>query len=88
MRMRFGEYLNLHPNGKHAGEALKNMTDYLSPIVADAQQKTVYNGPTDVTDRAEFNNLIAELRTIVARLPFVEKEKTLQQMQTNRRSLR
>ena len=82
MRMRFGEYLSLHPNGAHAAEALKNMTDYLSPIAADAQQKTVYNGPTDVTDRAEFNNLIAELRTIVARLQFVEKEKTLQQLKT------
>jgi hypothetical protein len=82
MRMRFGEYLNLHPNGTRAGEALQNMTAYLSPLVADAQQKTVYTGPTDVTDRAEFNNLIAELRTIVARLQFVEKEKTLQQLRT------
>ncbi len=82
MRMRFAEYLNLHPNGTRAGEALKNMTVYFSPIVADAQQKTVYTGPTDVTDRAEFNNLIAELRTIVARLQFVEKEKTLQQLRT------
>ena len=82
MRMRFGEYLNLHPNGSRAAEALKNMTDYLSPIVSDASQKSVYNGPTDVTDRAEFNNLIAELRTIVARLQFVEKEKTLQQLRT------
>jgi len=82
MRMRFGEYLNLHPNGNKATEALKNMTDYLSPIAADAQTKTVYNGPTDVTDRAEFNNLIAELRTIVARLPFAEKEKTLQLLRT------
>ncbi|MEP6901970.1 MAG: SH3 domain-containing protein, partial [Actinomycetota bacterium] len=80
MRMRFGEYLNLHPNGKNAPEALKNLTDYLSPIVADTPQKKIYNGPTDVTDRAEFNNLIAELRTIVARLPFVEKEKALQQL--------
>ena len=82
MRMRFGEYLNLHPNGKRAAEALKNITDYLSPIAADATAKSVYNGPTDVTDRAEFNNLIAELRTIVARLQFVEKEKTLQQLRT------
>ncbi|HVE56444.1 MAG TPA: SH3 domain-containing protein [Pyrinomonadaceae bacterium] len=80
MRMRFGEYLNLHPNGKNAAEALKNTTDYLSPIVADLQAKAVYHGPSDVTDRAEFNNLIAELRTIIARLPFVEKEKTLQQL--------
>ena len=80
MRIRFGEYLNLHPNGKNAAEALKNMTDYLSPIVADSASKKIYNGPTDLTDRAEFNNLLAELRTIVARLPFVEKEKALQQI--------
>ena len=80
LRMRFGEYLNLHPNGKNAADALKNITDYLSPIVADSKQKSIYNGPTDVTDRAEFNNLVAELRTIIARLPFVEKEKTLQQL--------
>lgn len=80
MRMRFGEYLALHPNGKHSAEALKNLSDYLAPIAADANQKTVYQAPTDVTDRAEFNNLIAELRTIIARLPFVEKEKALQQL--------
>lgn len=80
MRMRFGEYLNLHPAGRHSAEALKNLTDYLAPIVADLPQKAVYTGPTDVTDRAEFNNLIAELRTIVSRLNYTEKEKTLQQL--------
>ena len=80
MRMRFGEYLNLHPAGRHSAEALKNLTDYLAPIVADLPQKSIYNGPTDVTDRAEFNNLIAELRTIVSRLNYTEKEKALQQL--------
>ena len=80
VRMRFGEYLNTHPNGKNSAEALTNMINYLSPIVADLQQKSVYNGPTDVTDRAEFNNLIAELRTIISRLGLVEKEKALQQL--------
>lgn len=82
MRMRFGEYLNLHPNGRNSPEALKNLSDYLAPIVADSSRKEVYQGPTDVTDRAEFNNLLAELRTIIARLPFVEKEKALQQLRT------
>ncbi|MBK8150224.1 MAG: SH3 domain-containing protein [Acidobacteria bacterium] len=80
LRMRFGEYLNHHPSGKHSAEALTNIANYLEPIVADSNRKEVYNGPTDVTDRAEFNNLIAELRTIVARLGFVEKERTLQQL--------
>ncbi len=80
LRMRFGEYLNHHPNGVHSAEALTNITNYLEPIVADSNRKEVYNGPTDVTDRAEFNNLIAEMRTIVARLGYVEKERTLQQL--------
>lgn len=80
MRMRFGEYLNYHPKGEKSLEALTNITNYLEPIVADAKEKAIYNGPTDVTDRAEFNNLIAELRTIITRLPFMEKEKTLRQL--------
>lgn len=80
LRMRFGEYLNHHPSGAHAAEALTNIANYLDPIVADSSRKEVYSGPTDVTDRAEFNNLIAELRTIVARLGFVEKERTLEQL--------
>lgn len=79
-RMTSGEYLNLHPTGKRNLEALTNLTNILAPIVADLDAKSVYNGPTDVTDRAEFNNLIAELRTIVSRLPLTEKEKTLQQL--------
>lgn len=79
-RMTSGEYLNLHPNGKHNLEALTNLTNSLEPIVADLSAKSVYTGPTDVTDRAEFNNLVAELRTIVSRLPLTEKEKPLQQL--------
>ena len=79
-RMTSGEYLNLHPTGKHSLEALINLTNLLEPIVADLNAKQIYNGPTDVTDRAEFNNLVAELRTIVSRLPLTEKEKTLQQL--------
>ncbi|MGI8467494.1 MAG: SH3 domain-containing protein [Pyrinomonadaceae bacterium] len=79
-RMTSGEYLNLHPTGKHNLEALTNLTNLLQPIVADLDAKQIYNGPTDVTDRAEFNNLIAELRTIVSRLPLTKKEKTLQQL--------
>jgi hypothetical protein len=79
-RMTTGEYLSLHPTGKRNLEALTNLTNSLDPIVADLAAKTVYTGPTDVTDRAEFNNLIAELRTIISRLPLTEKEKPLQQL--------
>ena len=79
-RMTNGEYLRLHPNGKKASEALNNLTLFLGSVVDDLAKKTSFNGPTDVTDRAEFNNLIAELRTIVSRLPSTEKEKTLQHL--------
>lgn len=79
-RMTNGEYLRLHPNGKKAAEALANLTRFLSSVVEDLDKKAAFTGPTDVTDRAEFNNLLAELRTIVSRLPQPEKEKTLQQL--------
>lgn len=79
-RMTNGEYLRLHPTGAKSVEALTNLIGSLDPIVADLNQKSVYNGPTDVTDRAEFNNLIAELRTIVSRLPLTDKEKALRHL--------
>jgi|GEM_PF-479921 len=79
-RITNGEYLRLHPNGTHAAKALENLNFFLSVIVDGIKQKTPNDGPTDVTDRAEFNNLIAELRTIVSRLPSTEKEKTLQHL--------
>lgn len=79
-RMTNGEYLRLYPAGAKSTDALASLTRFLDPIVADLQQKAVYSGPTDVTDRAEFNNLIAELRTIVSRLPLTDKEKPLQQL--------
>ncbi|CAN5270887.1 hypothetical protein BH10ACI1_BH10ACI1_19160 [soil metagenome] len=80
IRMTDGEYLNYYPNGKNSAQALTNIINFLEPIAADAEAKKVYNGPTDVSDRAEFNSLITELRVIVARMPTVEKEKALQQL--------
>ena len=80
MRMTDGEYLNYYPNGKYSMEALANIINFLQPIAADAETKKVYNGPTDVSDRAEFNSLITELRVIIARIPSTEKDKALQQL--------
>ena len=82
LRETDGEYLTLYPNGKYAEQSLKNVQALLEPISADLKDKAVYNGPTDVSDRAEFNRLIAELRTIVSKLPFaeIEKQKTIQQL--------
>lgn len=82
LRETDGRYLSLYPNGKRAAESLKNIQNQLDPIVADLSDKKVYNGPTDVSDRAEFNRLIAEIRTIVSQLFLAEfeKQKTIQQL--------
>lgn len=82
LRRTDGEYLNLYPNGKYADEALKNIKNLLTPITDDLTEKKNHTGPSDVSDRAEFNRLIAELRTIVSKLPFseAEKQKTIQQL--------
>jgi Bacterial SH3 domain len=75
-----GEYLNLHPFGKHAPEALKNLITYLQPIVADLKEKKIYDGPTDLSDRAEYTRHLADLRTIASKLALVDKDKLLRQI--------
>ncbi len=77
VRMTVAEYLRLYPSGSKAKEALKNLSDALESII---RARSDFQGPTDVTDKAEFFNLIAELRTIVSRLPFIEKDKVLKQL--------
>lgn len=82
LRETDARYLELYPNGKHTAESLKNIQNQLDPIVADLAEKKIYNGPTDVSDRAEFNRLLAEIRTIVSKLFLAEfeKQKTVQQL--------
>ncbi|MEK7723052.1 MAG: SH3 domain-containing protein [Acidobacteriota bacterium] len=82
LRESDARYLELYPNGKRSAESLKNIQNQLDPIIADLTEKQIYNGPTDVTDRAEFNRLIAEIRTIVSKLFLAEfeKQKTIQQL--------
>lgn len=80
MRITDGEYLNFYPNGKYSREALINITNYLEPINQDISEKSVYTGPTDISDRAEFNKTLAELRTIISKTPHIEKQKTIVQI--------
>ncbi len=80
LRVTDGEYLNFYPSGKHSREALLNITNFLEPINQDSAQKTIYTGPDDISDRAEFNKNLAELRTIVSKTPYVEKQRTINQI--------
>jgi hypothetical protein len=80
IRATHGEYLARFPKGSHAAESLKAIGDQLAPIVADAQKKEIYATPTDVSDRADFYKTIAELRSIVSRTGFFEKEAVLKQL--------
>ena len=82
LRATSGEYLNFYPGGKHSKEALNNLTNLLEPLTADANVKKVYYSANDTSDRAEFNKLLTELRAIVAKLVYVEKNKTLAQIET------
>lgn len=80
LRNTNGEYLNFYPDGKYSRKALQNVADLLAPIAADAKEKTVYNAPADISDRAEFNRLLTELRAIISKSPQVEKARPLQQI--------
>ena len=80
IRATDGEYLNFYPNGKYSKKALQNITSFLEPIVADSREKAIYSAASDISDRAEFNNYLAELRKIISKLSLVEKSKTLKQI--------
>ena len=80
IRVTDGEYLNFYPNGKHAEEALKHITDFLKPIAADAVEKKIYAAPADTSDRADFNQLLNELRGIISKLSYAGKSEAIQQI--------
>lgn len=78
VRVTDGEYLNFYPNGKHAEQALKQIADFLEPIASDAQEKKIYTTPADMSDRADFNQLLTELRNIISKLSYTEKARAIQ----------
>lgn len=80
LRVTDAEYLNFYPNGKYSRQALRNVTNLLEPIAADATEKAVYTSANDTSDRADFNRYLTELRAIIAKTPFIEKSKPLTQI--------
>lgn len=65
-----GKYLELYPNGKYTGQALKKMSEYLAFMAeaADGKSPTGYYLPDDAEDRQSFRRLISELRSIVSKI--------------------
>lgn len=80
IRATDGEYLNFYPGGKYSKKALQNITFYFEPIIGDLKEKAVYTAASDFSDRADFNRYLAELRKIISKVPYVEKAKTLKQI--------
>lgn len=80
LRVTYGEYLNFYPAGKFSRKSLTDLGGFLEPMVADSREKSVYTGPADISDRADFNKLLTELRTIISKVPYSEKAKPLGQI--------
>ena len=80
LRATQGEYLNFYPSGKFSKQAIGNINGLLQPIVSDIQTKSSYYTTSDISDRAEFNRMLSELRKIVSRTPLLEKQAVLKQI--------
>ena len=78
LRAMEGEYLNFYPNGKYSRKALEAVTVNLGVLVADMQDKTIFAPLADISDRAEFNRFLTELRTIISKVSDADKAKPLQ----------
>ena len=81
LRVTHGEYLNFYPGGKHSEEALLDVYNMFQPIIADLPGKKIYYTASDISDRAEFNKMLADLRKIISKSPHLFKTKILRQIQ-------
>lgn len=81
LRATDGEYLSYYPNGKYSKKALENITDLLEISVADMNDKAVYTPLADISERAEFNRFLTELRAIISKNSDIYKSKSLQLIQ-------
>lgn len=78
LRAMEAEYLNFYPSGRFSGQALEIVTVSLGVLVADMNDKANFTPLADISDRAEFNRFLTELRTIISKVPDAGKAKPLQ----------
>lgn len=78
LRAMEGEYLNFYPNGKFSRQALESVTANLGVMVAGMSNKATFTPLADISERAEFNRFLTELRTIISKVSDADKAKSLQ----------
>ena len=74
------KYLGLHPNGAHAVEALKNLTEALTAEVIAAANGTG-GDQYEVQQRTDLRKLLASLRAALAKTSAPEKSELLTKLQ-------
>ncbi len=80
LRATEAEYLNFYPNGKYSQKALELVTANFAMMIAEMNNKETFTPLADISDRAEFNRFLTELRTIISKVADVDKAKPLQQI--------
>lgn len=74
------KYLNLHPNGMHAAEALKNLTELLTDEVINRANATG-GDQYAIEERTNLKKMVASLRLAVAKTSAPEKTELLKKLQ-------
>jgi len=80
VRATEAEYLNFYPNGKYSKKALENITSLFEILISNMNNKKVYTPLSDISERAEFNRFLTELRTIISKVSSLEKTKIIGQI--------
>ena len=75
------KYLNLHPNGAHAAEALKNLTDLLTDQVVETANAQGGGDQYVLQERTDLRKMLVSLRTAVAKTSAPEKTELLKKLQ-------
>jgi len=81
MRMRQGKYLELYPNGAHAGEIISQINELLRFINHDAQfLQNQMHSELSSEDRSKLKNAIAEFREVIMKVTNPKKNALLKQI--------
>ncbi|HKP81707.1 MAG TPA: SH3 domain-containing protein [Pyrinomonadaceae bacterium] len=75
------KYLNLHPNGAHASEVLKNLTDLLTDEVINRANAQGGRDQYVIQERTDLRKMLVSLRTAVAKTSAPEKTELLKKLQ-------